>query len=203
MEAESGPPSARNKYIPTTAADLERNATDISDVEASIHDESNDDSSPASSEISALLEGEEEHRMLLDYNDTWASRGLVIRPHDIEEAEDMLEAFFERADMLLRRLSILDERVDDTEDLLELDLDQRRNELVGLNLLVASVAMSFGFSAAVAGFFGMNLANAQLAGIYWVLALVLALTISVSVLLLILVLWWVRKRKLMFIPTSL
>lgn len=114
----------------------------------------------------------------------------------------MLETFFERADLLLRRLNILDERVDDTEDLLELDLDQRRNELVALNLLVASIAMSFGFSAAIAGFFGMNLANTKLIDNNWVLALVLSTTVGASASLLLLVFWWVRRRKLVFIPST-
>jgi CorA-like Mg2+ transporter protein len=133
------------------------------------------------------------------YGGTLAPR---VDPHEIEEAEDLLETMYERADMLLRRLSILDERCEDTEALLELDLDQKRNQLVGLNVVVSSMSMSFGFAAAIGGIFGMNLKNEDLAEEAWVLALVLALMLLGSVALIVVVGWYMHKKKLMFIPTT-
>eukprot|EP00890_Picochlorum_soloecismus_P001626 jgi/Picsp_1/2464/NSC_05925-R1_magnesium transporter len=126
-----------------------------------------------------------------------------VDPHEIEEAEDLLESTFVNLDLLLRRLVALDEKIDDAEDFLELDLDQRRNELVALNLLVASVAMSFGFAAVIAGIFGMNLVNSDLVDEAWVLPVVLVVTFALSVLILLSVIWYVRRRKLMFIPNAI
>ncbi len=131
-----------------------------------------------------------------------ANRANRIDPHDIEEAEDLLETMFERADMLLRRLSLLDERCEDTEALLELDLDQKRNQLVGLNVVVSSMSMSFGFAAAIGGIFGMNLKNSELAEDGWVLATVLAVMLAGCTALLIIVFWYMQYKKLMFIPTT-
>lgn len=106
-------------------------------------------------------------------------------------------------DHLLHRLIIIDEHIDDSEDLLELELDQRRNEIVALNLMVASVATAFGFSAVIAGYFGMNLYNSNLSSVPWVLAVVIIGSIALSVLSLVVVVWYVRRRKLLFIPTQL
>jgi hypothetical protein len=128
---------------------------------------------------------------------------LPIDPHEIEEAEDLLEAIFVDSDILNRRLSAIEDRAKDAEGLLELDLDQRRNELVGLNLVVATIAMAFGFGALIAGVFGMNLVNSDLVDEAWVLPVVLVVTLVLCVALIVAVVWYVRKRKLMFIPTTL
>ena len=128
---------------------------------------------------------------------------IAVDPHEIEEAEDLLESTFVNLDLLLRRLTTLDESIADGEVLLELDLDQRRNELVGLNLLVATVAMAFGFAAVIAGVFGMNLSNSNLQNDAWVLPVVLIVTTILSLALVAFVIYYVKKRKLMFIPSMM
>ena len=106
-------------------------------------------------------------------------------------------------DLLSRRLLSIDDKIEDAEELLELDLDSRRNELVGLNLIVATVAMAFGFAAVIAGVFGMNLVNSDLVDEGWVLPVVLVVTLVFSVGLILAVFYYVKHRKLMFIPTSI
>lgn len=148
----------------------------------------------------ALTEAEEE---MMQEESNKRQNHERVDPHEIEEAEDLLESSFVNLDLLLRRLVALDEKIDDAEDFLELDLDQRRNELVGLNLMVASVAMSLGFAAVIAGIFGMNLVNSDLVDEAWVLPVVLVVTFALSVLILLSVIWYVRKRRLMFIPNAI
>lgn len=126
-----------------------------------------------------------------------------VDPHEIEDAEDLLETVFVDLDLLSRRLDSIDGKIEDAEELLELDLDSRRNELVGLNLIVATVAMAFGFAAVVAGVFGMNLVNSDLVNDAWVLPVVLVVTLIFSAGLILGVFLYVKHRKLMFIPTSL
>ncbi len=126
-----------------------------------------------------------------------------VDPHEIEEAEDLLETVFVDLDLLSRRLLSIDDKIEDAEELLELDLDSRRNELVGLNLIVATVAMAFGFAAVIAGVFGMNLVNSDLVDEGWVLPVVLVVTLVFSVGLILAVFYYVKHRKLMFIPTSI
>ena len=48
-----------------------------------------------------------------------------MHPHDIAECEDMLEVYFMQLDFLFGRLTMLEEAVEDTEDLIEVDLDHR------------------------------------------------------------------------------
>jgi len=47
-------------------------------------------------------------------------------------------------------------QVTDTEDLISIDLDHRRNELVALNLVVNCIMLMFALVSAVTGAFGMN-----------------------------------------------
>jgi hypothetical protein len=49
----------------------------------------------------------------------------TVHPHDIAECEDMLEVYFMQLDFLFGRLATLEEAVEDTEDLIEVDLDHR------------------------------------------------------------------------------
>jgi hypothetical protein len=53
-------------------------------------------------------------------------------------------------------------QVTDTEDLIALDLDHRRNELVALNLVVNCIMLMFALVSAVTGAFGMNLATVRM-----------------------------------------
>jgi len=81
----------------------------------------------------------------------------TAHPHDIEDAENLLESYFMQMEFLHSRLLHLKERTDDTEDLINIELDQRRNELVSLDLVLTATATAFGFVACVAGIFEMNL----------------------------------------------
>lgn len=75
---------------------------------------------------------------------------------DIEPCESMLEVYFMQTDNLVSRLAIAKDKVTDTEDLISLDLDHRRNELVALNLVVNCIMLMFALVSAVTGAFGMN-----------------------------------------------
>ena len=48
-----------------------------------------------------------------------------IDPHDISACENLLEAYFMQIDFLLSRLKVLDERIDDSESTIEIELDHR------------------------------------------------------------------------------
>ena len=125
-----------------------------------------------------------------------------VNPHDIEEAEDLLETFYEKGDLLLRRLVFVDEKIDATEDLLELELDERRNNLVAVGVMTATVSMAFSWAAAVGGFWGMNLYNTQVQETAWVLIVVAVVMVIGAVALIALVVWYVRLKRLMFIPST-
>ncbi|DBB08201.1 hypothetical protein WJX82_009172 [Trebouxia sp. C0006] len=82
-----------------------------------------------------------------------------VNAQDISACEDLLEAYFMQVDFLLSRLKVLYERIDDTEDLINIELDHRRNELVALDLVITAVSTMFAFVAMIGGIFGMNMKN--------------------------------------------
>ncbi|GIL62021.1 hypothetical protein Vafri_16338, partial [Volvox africanus] len=53
--------------------------------------------------------------------------GPRASPHDVEDCENLLEFYYVQAEALLGRLDALTERIDDTEDLVNIDLDNRRD----------------------------------------------------------------------------
>jgi magnesium transporter len=60
-------------------------------------------------------------------------------------------------DNTYNRLQTLNEYIQDTEDLVNLKLDQHRNQLIGIDLILTAFTSSVAMMTAVAGYFGMNL----------------------------------------------
>eukprot|EP00884_Botryococcus_braunii_P017222 jgi/Botrbrau1/4183/Bobra.0192s0043.1 len=125
-----------------------------------------------------------------------------VSPHDIEEAENLLESYFLQMNLLLSRLLLVKSRIEDTEDLINIELDHRRNQLVAFNLLVTILSACFGFVAMVGGIFGMNLApmpvESTVAGFY---AATFGGLFAASILLVSLV-FYARSNGLLFIPEA-
>ncbi len=62
-----------------------------------------------------------------------------------------------QTDGLFSRLAQLKEKIEATEALIQLDLDQRRNELTAFDLVLTIVTLSVAFVSMVASIFGQNL----------------------------------------------
>jgi hypothetical protein len=215
------------QQTPSQRRDLHRVASGNSISSMESFDMENDETHP-SEEADAALEDAEEETMLRSHV-TWDESGGQgggaephrspqpyyssktrggygmgpVSPHDIEEAEDLLENAYVRADLLLRRVALLDERVEDTEGLLALDLDKRRNEIVTLNVVVSAVAAALGLTAALGGIFGMNLFNIELEDDPWALWGVIIAMIVLSAALFLAIMWYMWRKKLLFVPTTL
>ncbi len=65
------------------------------------------------------------------------------RAEDMSELQDMVEAFWMQTDSLVSRLRALQERIRNTEHLVNLDLDSKRNSLVALGLVLDIVLVAF------------------------------------------------------------
>ncbi|KAL4420981.1 hypothetical protein ABPG77_001300 [Micractinium sp. CCAP 211/92] len=120
----------------------------------------------------------------------------------IEDAEDLLEAYFLQVDYLLRRLQTVDERIEDTEDLVAIQMDHRRNELVATDLMVTTGTAGFAWVAMIAGLFGMNLNSGveELPHWFWT---VFSLSLVGGATIVAVIVAWIRYRRLMFIPSTL
>ncbi|KAA3471212.1 magnesium transporter MRS2-2-like [Gossypium australe] len=88
---------------------------------------------------------------------TRASAVTVEEDNDVEELEMLLEAYFMQIDSTLNKLTTLREYIDDTEDYINIQLDNHRNQLIQLELFVSSGTVCLSIYSLVAAIFGMNI----------------------------------------------
>ncbi|EIE21166.1 hypothetical protein COCSUDRAFT_43500 [Coccomyxa subellipsoidea C-169] len=124
-----------------------------------------------------------------------------VDPRSIEECENLLETYFMQVDFLISRLNLLKESIDDTEDLINIELDQRRNQIVAMNLIVSVFAAGFGLIAAIAGICGMNLLPLPIEDTTAPFIGVTVGSCTAGMLVIVSILAWAKyKRVLDFIP---
>ncbi|ONK68924.1 uncharacterized protein A4U43_C05F17450 [Asparagus officinalis] len=75
---------------------------------------------------------------------------------NIEELEMLLEAYFVVIDSTLNKLTSLKEYIDDTEDFINIQLDNVRNQLIQFELILTTATFIVTIFSVVAGIFGMN-----------------------------------------------
>ncbi|XP_062022663.1 magnesium transporter MRS2-3 [Rosa rugosa] len=76
---------------------------------------------------------------------------------DVEELEMLLEAYFVQIDGTLNKLSTLREYVDDTEDYINIMLDDKQNHLLQMGVMLTTATLVVSAFVVVAGIFGMNI----------------------------------------------
>ncbi|XP_021764678.1 magnesium transporter MRS2-I-like [Chenopodium quinoa] len=90
-----------------------------------------------------------------------ASRASMVTgrgdENDVEELEMLLEAYFMQIDGTLNKLTTLREYIDDTEDYINIQLDNYRNQLIQLELFLSSGTVCLSIYSLVAAIFGMNI----------------------------------------------
>ena len=80
---------------------------------------------------------------------------------DFQECEMCFESYFIITDNLFDKLSDLSEYIDDTEDLINIELDHHRNQLIQLELVLTTATFSIALIGVVSGIFGMNIRNSS------------------------------------------
>ncbi|CAN6685495.1 unnamed protein product [Malus baccata var. baccata] len=85
---------------------------------------------------------------------THSAMGKVL---DVEELEMLLEAYFVQIDGTLNKLSTLREYVDDTEDYINIMLDDKQNHLLQMGVMLTTATLVVSAFVVVAGIFGMNI----------------------------------------------
>lgn len=116
--------------------------------------------------------------------------------NDVEDLEMMLEAYFMQLDGTRNKILSVREYIDDTEDYVNIQLDNHRNELIQLQLTLTIASFAIAFETLVAGAFGMNIPCTLYTknGIFW--PIVGAMT-AVSILLFLVVLAYAKWKKLL------
>ncbi|KAL3531270.1 hypothetical protein ACH5RR_010592 [Cinchona calisaya] len=77
--------------------------------------------------------------------------------NDVEELEMLLEAYFMQIESTMNKLTTLREYIDDTEDYINIQLDNHRNQLIQLELFLSSGTVCLSMYSLVAAIFGMNI----------------------------------------------
>eukprot|EP00899_Mesostigma_viride_P020848 jgi/Mesvir1/28765/Mv19732-RA.1 len=83
--------------------------------------------------------------------------GVAPEEEDIAELEMLLEVYFMQIDGTVNHLATLREYIDDTEDYINLELDNHRNQLIQLDLILTAGTLTMAFASSIFGLFGMNL----------------------------------------------
>ncbi|CAL0310119.1 unnamed protein product [Lupinus luteus] len=81
----------------------------------------------------------------------------VTKQLDVGELEMLLEAYFVQIDGTLNKLSTLREYVDDTEDYINIMLDDKQNHLLQMGVMLTTATLVVSAFVVVAGVFGMNI----------------------------------------------
>ncbi|KAJ6419383.1 hypothetical protein OIU84_029484 [Salix udensis] len=79
---------------------------------------------------------------------------------NIEELEMLLEAYFAQIDGTLQKLSHMRDYVDDTEDFINIMLDDKQNQLLQMGVMLGASNMIINAGIVVVGLFGMNIHTA-------------------------------------------
>ncbi|KAJ3677891.1 hypothetical protein LUZ60_001694 [Juncus effusus] len=82
---------------------------------------------------------------------------LTAMKPNIEELEMLLEAYFVQIDGTLNKLSHLREYVDDTEDYINIMLDDKQNQLLQMGVMLSTATVVITAGVVVVGVFGMNI----------------------------------------------
>ncbi|CAA0345162.1 putative Mg2+ transporter protein, CorA-like/Zinc transport protein ZntB [Arabidopsis thaliana] len=125
-----------------------------------------------------------------------SARSSEDATENIEELEMLLEAYFVVIDSTLNKLTSLKEYIDDTEDFINIQLDNVRNQLIQFELLLTTATFVVAIFGVVAGIFGMNfeIDFFEKPGAFkWVLAItgVCGLVVFLAFL------WFYKRRRLM------
>ncbi|XP_059625962.1 magnesium transporter MRS2-I-like isoform X2 [Cornus florida] len=86
-----------------------------------------------------------------------ASAATIHGENDVDELEMLLEAYFMQIGGTLNKLTTLREYIDDTEDYINIQLDNHRNQLIQLELFLSSGTVCLSVYSLVAAIFGMNI----------------------------------------------
>ncbi|KAL8171773.1 LOW QUALITY PROTEIN: hypothetical protein V2J09_023577 [Rumex salicifolius] len=76
---------------------------------------------------------------------------------NVEQLEMLLEAYFAQIDGILQKLSTLSEYVGDTEDYINIMLDDKQNQLLQMGVILSTAIMILNAGVVVVGLFGMNI----------------------------------------------
>ncbi|WVZ91870.1 hypothetical protein U9M48_037985 [Paspalum notatum var. saurae] len=90
-------------------------------------------------------------------SDEQEDEGSIVFMPKIDELENLLEAYFVQIDGTLSKLSTLREYVEDTEDYINIMLDDKQNQLLQMGVVLSTATLMITGAIVVTAVFGMNI----------------------------------------------
>ncbi|KAI3990891.1 hypothetical protein MKX01_026075 [Papaver californicum] len=115
---------------------------------------------------------------------------------DVEGLEMLLEAYFMQLDGTRNKILSVREYIDDTEDYVNIQLDNQRNELIQLQLTLTIASFAIAVETLIAGTFGMNI-PCRLFDIEGIFGCVVGGSLAGCFLIFLLMLAYARWKKLL------
>ncbi|XP_047068475.1 magnesium transporter MRS2-C-like [Lolium rigidum] len=115
--------------------------------------------------------------------------------YNIEELEMLLEAYFVVIDYTLNKLTSLKEYIDDTEDFINIQLDNVRNQLIQFELLLTTATFVVAIFGVVSGVFGMNFEQMDVLKLPHAFEWTLIITGVAGAVIFACLLWYFKKRR--------
>ncbi|KAM0883411.1 hypothetical protein ACQ4PT_031644 [Festuca glaucescens] len=115
--------------------------------------------------------------------------------YNIEELEMLLEAYFVVIDYTLNKLTSLKEYIDDTEDFINIQLDNVRNQLIQFELLLTTATFVVAIFGVVSGVFGMNFEQMDVLKLPHAFEWTLIITGVSGAVIFACLLWYFKKRR--------
>ncbi|KAJ8755665.1 hypothetical protein K2173_022260 [Erythroxylum novogranatense] len=122
--------------------------------------------------------------------------GSALDDQDVEDLEMLLEAYFMQLDGTRNKILSVREYIDDTEDYVNIQLDNQRNELIQLQLILTIASFAIAMATLIAGAFGMNI-PCQLYEIEGIFGYVVVGFLAGCFIIFLLVLGYARWKKLL------
>ncbi|KAK6915956.1 hypothetical protein RJ641_018817 [Dillenia turbinata] len=114
---------------------------------------------------------------------------------DLEELEMLLEAYFMQLDGTRNKILSVREYIDDTEDYVNIQLDNKRNELIQFQLTLTIASFAIAIETQIAGWFGMNI-HCLLYDIHGIFEIFVGGVTGICMLIFLFVLGYARWKKL-------
>jgi magnesium transporter len=97
------------------------------------------------------------HRLNSSFRRSVSIATSMYLDNDVEDLEMLLEAYFMQLDGIRNRILSVREYIDDTEDYVNIQLDNQRNELIQLQLTLTIASFGIAINTFIAGAFAMNI----------------------------------------------
>ncbi|XP_047093800.1 putative magnesium transporter MRS2-G [Lolium rigidum] len=97
------------------------------------------------------------HRLNSSFRRSVSIATSIYLDNDVEDLEMLLEAYFMQLDGIRNRILSVREYIDDTEDYVNIQLDNQRNELIQLQLTLTIASFGIAINTFIAGAFAMNI----------------------------------------------